>query len=75
MKKKYQKSMKKILISILVNYQYDTNLYINLNNLHNMNDPMVEFDPYGAISTGTTIMAIIYDGGLLIGADSRTTSG
>ncbi|KAM3138691.1 hypothetical protein pb186bvf_009255 [Paramecium bursaria] len=40
-----------------------------------MNDPMVEFDPYGAISTGTTIMAIIYDGGLLIGADSRTTSG
>ena len=59
----------------MVNYQYDTNLYINLNNLHNMNDPMVEFDPYGAISTGTTIMAIIYDGGLLIGADSRTTSG
>lgn len=76
MRKKYQKSMKKILISILVNYQYDTNLYINLNNLHiKMNDPMVEFDPYGAISTGTTIMAIIYDGGLLIGADSRTTSG
>jgi 20S proteasome subunit beta 1 len=27
------------------------------------------------ISTGTTIMAVIYDGGVLIGADSRTTSG
>lgn len=31
-----------------------------------------KFEP---ISTGTTIMAIIYDGGLLIGADSRTSSG
>lgn len=27
------------------------------------------------VSTGTTIMAIIYDGGLIIGADSRTSSG
>lgn len=30
------------------------------------------FEP---VSTGTTIMAIIYDGGLIIGADSRTSSG
>ena len=26
-------------------------------------------------TTGTTIMAVIYDGGLIIGADSRTSSG
>jgi len=29
----------------------------------------------GEISTGTTIMAVTYDGGVLIGADSRTSSG
>lgn len=28
-----------------------------------------------AESTGTSIMAIVYDGGVLVGADSRTTSG
>ncbi|EGR31264.1 proteasome subunit y, putative [Ichthyophthirius multifiliis] len=27
------------------------------------------------ITTGTTIMAVVYDGGVLIGADSRTSSG
>ena len=27
------------------------------------------------ISTGTTIMAVVYDKGVLIGADSRTSSG
>jgi len=26
-------------------------------------------------TTGTTIMALVYDGGVLLGADSRTTSG
>lgn len=41
-----------------------------------MNDPFVSFNPYGGpVSTGTTIMAVIYDGGVLIGADSRSTSG
>ena len=41
-----------------------------------MHDPFVSFDPYGGPeTTGTTIMAIIYDGGVLIGADSRATSG
>lgn len=28
-----------------------------------------------AVSTGTTIMAVEYDGGVIVGADSRTTSG
>lgn len=41
-----------------------------------MNDPFIQFTPYGEPeTTGTTIMAVIYDGGVLIGADSRTTSG
>lgn len=29
----------------------------------------------GAISTGTTIMAVCFDGGVVMGADSRTSSG
>merc|ERR1711963_710029 len=29
----------------------------------------------GEVTTGTTIMAVEYDGGVLIGADSRTTTG
>lgn len=33
------------------------------------------FDPMGEVLTGTTIMAVEYDGGVVIGADSRTTSG
>jgi len=33
------------------------------------------FDPMAEISTGTTIMAVEFDGGVVIGADSRTTMG
>ncbi|KAL4475023.1 hypothetical protein ABPG74_001719 [Tetrahymena malaccensis] len=33
------------------------------------------FDYKHAESTGTSIMAVVYDGGVLVGADSRTTSG
>ena len=41
-----------------------------------MNDPQIQFNPYGGPeTTGTTIMAVTYDNGVLIGADSRTTSG
>ncbi len=41
-----------------------------------MNDPYIQFNPYGGPeTTGTTIMAVTYDNGVLIGADSRTTSG
>merc|ERR1719403_760387 len=29
----------------------------------------------GEVTTGTTIMAVEYDGGVVIGADSRTTTG
>ena len=44
--------------------------------IQNAADPMVHFNPYGAPeTTGTTIMAVVYDGGVLIGADSRTSSG
>jgi 20S proteasome alpha/beta subunit len=41
-----------------------------------MNDPFVKFTTYGAPdTTGTTIIAVSYDNGVLIGADSRTSSG
>ncbi len=41
-----------------------------------MNDPFAKQNPNSeAETTGTTIMALIYDGGVLLGADSRTTSG
>lgn len=33
------------------------------------------FDPMQEIRTGTTIMAVEYEGGVVIGADTRTTSG
>lgn len=33
------------------------------------------YDYKHAESTGTSIMAVVYDGGVLVGADSRTTSG
>jgi len=38
-----------------------------------MSDPLIKFNQ--PETTGTTIMAIVYDGGVLIGADSRTSSG
>merc|ERR1719261_1230052 len=31
--------------------------------------------PEQAVSTGTTIMAVAYDGGVVMGADSRTSTG
>merc|ERR1719419_1960761 len=31
--------------------------------------------PEGAVSTGTTIMAVTFDGGVVLGADSRTSTG
>mmetsp|Transcript_834 Transcript_834/g.975 ORF Transcript_834/g.975 Transcript_834/m.975 type:complete len:239 (-) Transcript_834:83-799(-) len=31
--------------------------------------------PEGAVSTGTTIMAVAFDGGVVMGADSRTSTG
>ena len=41
-----------------------------------MNDPFVQFKPYDEPhTTGTTIMAVLYDGGVLIGADSRSSAG
>ena len=37
------------------------------------------FNPYGLrdgeMSSGTTIMAVTYDGGVILGADSRTSTG
>jgi 20S proteasome subunit beta 1 len=36
---------------------------------------MLDFDPMAEVLTGTTIMAVEFDGGVVIGADSRTTSG
>lgn len=33
------------------------------------------YDYKNAETTGTSIMAVVYDGGVLVGADSRTTSG
>ena len=42
-----------------------------------MNDSA--FNPYGLrdgeMSSGTTIMAVTYDGGVILGADSRTSTG
>lgn len=35
----------------------------------------VEHDVGGGIQTGTTIMAVAFDGGVVLGADSRTSSG
>ena len=35
----------------------------------------LEFDPYAPISMGTTLVALKYDGGVIIGSDTRTTSG
>ena len=56
----------------------NTNLtkYFNFFRLQIMNDPFVQFKPYDEPhTTGTTIMAVLYDGGVLIGADSRSSAG
>merc|ERR1719197_300923 len=42
-------------------------------------NPVVSDDPYGLkpgeVSTGTSIFAVTFDGGVVMGADSRTTTG
>lgn len=41
-----------------------------------MQDPFAKQAPNSEPeTTGTTIMAVVYEGGVLLGADSRTTSG
>jgi 20S proteasome alpha/beta subunit len=56
-------------------YNDNTNLS-NILIFFKMNDPFVQFSPYDEPhTTGTTIMAVIYDGGVLIGADCRSSAG
>lgn len=43
--------------------------------VHNRGAGDVEYDPMAPVSTGTTLIACEYDGGVVIGSDSRTSSG
>lgn len=48
---------------------------VSVKEILNFENDATDFNPMDEVTTGTTIMAVEFDGGVVFGADSRTTMG